>query len=63
MAKKRRGWQPSAPTMVSWVIAIILGAAGILGNQGIVAALSGISFWLVVAGWALFALATALEGL
>jgi hypothetical protein len=53
----------SAPKVVTWWIAVILGILGVLGKLGVVAALAGVSFWLVAAGLALLAIATITKGL
>ncbi|MBC7876960.1 MAG: hypothetical protein H7Y59_07290 [Anaerolineales bacterium] len=50
----------SAPKNVTWVIAIILGVVGFLGNF---MGLGGTSFWLLFLGFALLAVATMIEGL
>ncbi|NLF15181.1 MAG: hypothetical protein GX597_25605 [Anaerolineaceae bacterium] len=53
----------SAPKVVSWVIAVILGILGILGHVGTVSSLSEYAFWLVTAGLGLLVLATLLKDL
>ncbi len=53
----------SAPKVITWWIAVVLGALGLLGHSGTVAALSTSSFWLVTAGLVLLALATLLKNL
>ena len=53
----------SAPKVITWWIAVVLGALGILGHVGTVAALSQYSFWLVTAGLVLLVLATLLKDL
>jgi hypothetical protein len=52
----------SAPTQIVWIIALILGIVGILGVLGVIA-LGTYAFWLVVAGWALLLIATAMRGM
>ena len=41
---------PTAPKQITWIIALILGIAGILGTLVVIPVISGIAFWLVVAG-------------
>ena len=55
----------SRPKKTTWWTAVIIGLAGILLQQGIVSipVLSGLSFWLVTAGFLLLVLATLLKGL
>lgn len=53
----------SAPKVITWWIAVILGVLGLLGHFGTVAVLSEYSFWLVAAGFVLLALATLLKDL
>jgi len=54
----------SAPKQITWIIALVLGVAGLLIH---LAKISGINpeigFWLVVAGWALLLIATVTRGL
>lgn len=53
----------SAPMVVTWWIAVILGALGILANMGTIPALGAYAFWLVAAGLILLVLATLLKNL
>jgi len=54
----------SAPKVVTWWIAVILGVLGVLGYLGAIAGLSSeFAFWLVVAGLVLLVLATLLKDL
>jgi hypothetical protein len=53
----------SAPKMVTWVIALILGVAGLLGFLVTIPLISGIAFWLVLIGLALMLVATIVKGL
>ena len=53
----------SAPRMITWVIALVLGVVGILGMLLAIPGLSGIAPWLVVLGWLVLAVATAVEGI
>lgn len=52
----------SPPKFVTWIIALVLGVLGLLGQIAI-PALAGIAFWLVLIGLALLLLATAITGL
>lgn len=52
----------NAPKQVTWWVAVIIGAAGILANFVTIPVLSGFSFWLVAIGFILLALATVLRG-
>jgi hypothetical protein len=51
----------NTPTQVVWIIALILGIVGILATLVTIPIISGIAFWLVVAGWALLLIATVLR--
>jgi len=53
----------SAPKQVTWWIAVIVGVVGILVNFITIPVLSGLTFWLVVVGFVLLALATLLKDL
>lgn len=53
----------SAPKVVTWWIAILLGILGILGKVVSIPVLSALAFWLVVIGLVLLALATVVKGL
>lgn len=53
----------SAPKVITWWIAVVLGVIGLLGSLGVVTALGGNSFWLVTAGWALLVVATRIKDL
>jgi hypothetical protein len=52
----------SAPKQVTWIIALILGIVGIVGQVAI-PALSGYGIWILAVGWVLLILATLFEGL
>ncbi len=59
----------SMPKVITWWIAVILGILGVVSYlvhifilSGNYAILSGIAFWLVVAGWLLLVLGTAMKG-
>ncbi len=53
----------SAPKITTWWIAVILGILGVLAKLVTIPVLSGIAFWLVVAGLVLLILATLLKDL
>jgi hypothetical protein len=53
----------SRPKNVTWWIAVILGAAGVLGKLGVIPVLGSAAFWLVFAGFLLLVLATLFKGL
>lgn len=53
----------SAPKVVTWWVALILGILALLGSQGIVAGLSQYAFWLAIGGLALLLLATFVKDL
>jgi hypothetical protein len=54
----------SKPKTVTWWIAVIAGALGVLGTLvPSIPVISGIAFWLVAAGLALLALACVVKGL
>jgi hypothetical protein len=54
----------SAPKQITWIIALILGVAGIVIHFATIAGIKPeIGFWLVVAGWALLLIAAITRGL
>ena len=56
----------SAPKMITWVVALIVGVVGILiqvGSLSIVAVPFGLGFWLVVVAFVLLLVATVTKGL
>jgi len=53
----------SAPKVVTFWIAVALAVLGVMASQGMLAALAGYAFWLVVAGFVLLALATLFKDL
>jgi hypothetical protein len=53
----------SAPKFASWIIALVLGAVGLLGYIVTIPVISGLAFWLVLIGLAFLLLATAIKGL
>lgn len=56
--------KPRAPKMITWWISLILVAFGILGYTNTISGISAnLSFWLVVIGFALLAIANLVKGL
>jgi 4-hydroxybenzoate polyprenyltransferase len=55
--------KPSAPKIITWWIALILGALGLLGYLGTIAALSPYAFWLALVGLVLMLIATLVKNL
>ena len=54
----------SAPKQITWIIALILGVAGLLVYLAHISGINPvIGFWLVVVGWALLLIATITRGL
>ena len=53
----------SAPKKNTWLIALIVGLAGILGNFVTIPFISNYAFWFVVVGFVLLVLATYLRDL
>jgi hypothetical protein len=53
----------SSPKQVTWVVALILAALGLIGKVGTVAILTQYAFWLVFAAAALLLLACIVDGL
>jgi len=53
----------SAPKVITWVIAVVVGAVGILAHLVTIQVLSGYAFWLVAAAFVLLAIATLLKSL
>ena len=56
----------SAPKMITWVVALIVGVVGILltvAKISILAVPFGLGFWLVVIAFVLLLVATAMKGL
>ena len=56
----------SAPKVITWVVALIVGVIGILihvGSLSVVAVPFGLGFWLVVVAFVLLLLATLMKGL
>lgn len=53
----------NAPKQITWIISLILGVLGLLGQLVSIPVISGIAFWLVVVGLVLLLLATYLKNL
>ena len=53
----------SRPKVITWWIAVALGALGLAGQLGVVAGLGAYSFFLVMAGLVLLAVATLVKNL
>jgi len=53
----------SRPKVITWWIAVALGALGLLGQLNVIAALGAYSFFLVTAGLVLLIVATLLKNL
>jgi uncharacterized membrane protein len=53
----------SAPKQITWWIAVVVGAVGILAKVISIPVLSGFPGWLVAIGFALLAVATVVDGL
>lgn len=53
----------SAPKNLTWIIAVVVGLLGFLGNFVAIPVIGGFSFWLLFIGFALLAVATFIDGL
>jgi len=53
----------SQPKMITWIIALVLGVLGLLGQLVTIPVISTLAFWLVLVGLALMLVATAVKGL
>jgi hypothetical protein len=53
----------SAPKVVTWWVALIIGVVGILANLAVIPMLGGLAFWLVVVAFVLLLIATLFSGL
>ena len=53
----------SAPKKATWVVAVIIGALGVLGNFVQIPVVSDLSFVLVLIAFVLLAIATLLNGI
>lgn len=54
----------NAPNKTLWLIAVVLGVAGLLGQFGVLtmAVVAGNAFWLVAIAFAMLALTTLMKG-
>jgi hypothetical protein len=54
----------NAPNKTLWLIAVILGVVGILGNVGVLtmAVVAGNAFWLVTIAFVMLAVTTLMKG-
>ncbi|MHC4592809.1 MAG: hypothetical protein ACYS8L_08970 [Planctomycetota bacterium] len=55
--------QLNAPKQITWVIAVIIGVAGIVSYLVTIPGLSPSAFWLVAVGFVALALGTFMKGL
>jgi len=53
----------NAPKTLLWMVAVIVGVLGILGQLTAIAFVSANAFWMVAVGFALLALGTAVKGM
>jgi len=53
----------NAPKGVVWFIAVIIGLLGVLGKIVVIPILTAYSWWLVLIGFVILALATLIKGL
>ena len=53
----------NAPKQITWWIALILGALGLLGTLVAIPVISTLAFWLVLVGLVLLLVATVVSGL
>ena len=53
----------NAPKQITWIIALILGALGILGTLVEIPIATEYSFWFLAIGWLLLIIATITKGL
>jgi len=53
----------SAPKNVTWIVAVVLGVLGFLGNFIALPVVSGLTFWFLFLGFAILAAATFFKGL
>lgn len=60
---KENAMKLSAPKNLTWIIAVVLGVLGLLGNFVTLPVIGGFSFWLVFLGFAILAVATFVNGL
>lgn len=53
----------SPPKQITWLVALVLTILALLGQTGVIAALTPYSFWLAIIAAALLLLATIVKGL
>lgn len=53
----------NAPKNLTWIVAVVLGVLGIVGQFVDIPVVTPYSYWFVVAGFAILALATKMRGL
>jgi hypothetical protein len=53
----------SAPKNITWIIALVLGIIGLIGQLVTIPVISGLAFWIVLVALVLMLLATFFEGL
>ncbi|MGQ9842203.1 MAG: hypothetical protein ACUVRK_01445 [Spirochaetota bacterium] len=53
----------NAPRSVVWLISVIIGCLGIIGNFGALPVIRAYSWWLVTIGFVILAVATVVKGL
>ena len=53
----------NAPRSITWIVAVAIGAIGILGYFISIPVISAYAFWLVVVGLVILAVATVIKGL
>lgn len=63
MARRSGSMRLNPPKVVTFWIAVLLAAIGVIAVVAPIASLVGYSLWLVVAGFVLLALGNLLEGL
>jgi heme/copper-type cytochrome/quinol oxidase subunit 1 len=55
--------QTNPPKFIVWLIAVILGALGIVGTLVAIPVVSAYAFWLLTIGFIVLALSTVLKGM
>ncbi|MGB2894661.1 MAG: hypothetical protein WBB65_00680 [Anaerolineales bacterium] len=53
----------NAPKQITWWVAVVIGALGVLGQLVAIPVVSGLSFWFVTVGLVILILATLLKDL
>ncbi|MDX1402155.1 MAG: hypothetical protein R3245_09555 [Kiloniellales bacterium] len=53
----------NAPKQVTWIIAVVVGVLGLLGNFVTLPVIGGFSFWLLALGFVILAVASVMEGM